>query len=149
MLPCRVIYFNERFYLKCINTEDGSIRTYRIDRMQKITAGEKTTRCGTLPQQQGALLDMYEPDCYEDVRLRVRRELLDDMLEQLGQYAGVRKDDTDEAYVIVRAKVGISYGFYRWVMKYGDTVEILSPEYVRRTFAQKINDVCKMYSDIL
>ncbi|MCI6561606.1 MAG: WYL domain-containing protein, partial [Ruminococcus sp.] len=33
MIPVKVIYFEERFYLKCMNTETLQIRTYRIDRM--------------------------------------------------------------------------------------------------------------------
>ena len=42
------------------------------------------------------------------------------MIEQLGNYAHVREDETDpENYILVRAKMGISHGLYRWIMKYG------------------------------
>lgn len=148
MIPCRVIYFSERFYLKCICEETGQIRTYRVDRMKQITAGTKTAICPELPKHAGAVVDIFEPDFYEDVKLRVCRQLLDDMLEQLGRYASLREDLSDPDYVIVRARMGISYGFYRWVMKYGSAVEILSPESVRQTFAEKVRSVCRLYEDV-
>lgn len=148
LIPCRVVYFNERFYLKCVSEETGQVRTYRVDRMKNITAGEKAEVCLELPKREGAVVDIFEPERYENIRLRVSRELLDDMLEQLGNYASIRDDLSHPGYVIVRAKIGISYGFYRWIMKYGSTVEILSPESVRRDFAEKIRQVCHMYDDI-
>lgn len=40
MIPVKVIYFDDRFYLKCMNAETEQIRTYRIDRMKNIRAGE-------------------------------------------------------------------------------------------------------------
>ena len=120
---------------------------YRVDRMKNITAGEKAEVCLELPKREGAVVDIFEPERYENIRLRVSRELLDDMLEQLGNYASIRDDLSHPDYVIVRAKIGISYGFYRWIMKDGSTVEILSPESVRRDFAEKIRQVCHMYDD--
>lgn len=145
LVPCRLVYFSERFYLKCISEETGQVRTYRVDRMKNITAGEKAMACPKLPRREGAVLDIFEPERYETVKLRVRRELLDDMLEQLGSYASLREDLSHPDCVIIRAKIGISYGFYRWVMKYGSAVEILSPESVRQTFAEKIHRICRMY----
>lgn len=148
LIPCRVVYFSERFYLKCVSEETGQVRTYRVDRMKNITAGEKAGACPELPKREGAVVDIFEPERYENVRLRVSRELLDDMLEQLGNYASIRDDLSHPDYVIVRAKIGISFGFYRWLMKYGSAVEILSPESVRRNIAEKIRQVCHMYDDI-
>lgn len=145
MIPCRIVYFNERFYLKCINEETLALRTYRIDRMRRITAGEKTKVKATLPEPKGAVLDMFEPECYETVRLRVKRFLLDDMLEQFGRYASVRADDPQSDCVELNIRVGISRGFYRWVMKYGSDMEILAPNAVRSHFAAMLSELSQMY----
>ena len=145
MIPCKVIYFDDRFYLKCINEETLSYRTYRIDRMKNITSGNKTKVKTTLPEYDGVIVDMFEPEYFEIVRLRVKRFLLDDMLEQFGKFASVRKDEEYSDSVIVRVKVGISSGFYRWAMRYGEDMEIISPNEIRDNFKNKLKKVSEIY----
>lgn len=144
IIPVKVIYFEDYFYLKCMNTETSQIRTYRVDRMKNITGGEKTTLKPELPKYDGIVLDMFEPDYYESVKLRVKRFLWNDMLEQFGDWASAYNDD-DNAYVIVKVKIGINDSFYRWVMKYGSNIEILAPQKVREIFRQKISEVFEIY----
>lgn len=144
MIPVKVLFFEERFYLKCMNTETSEIRTYRVDRMKDIIGGEKTKLRPELPKYDGIVLDMFEPDYFESVRLRVKRFLWDDMLEQFGDMASARNDD-DNAYVIVKVKIGINDSFYRWVMKYGSNIEILAPQKIRENFQQKLGEVFEIY----
>jgi len=145
MIPCRVIYFNERFYLKCIDEATLNHRTYRIDRMRRISAGDKTKIRAELPKYDGVVVDMFEPERFELVTLRVKRFLLDDMLEQFGSYGSPRDDMQSPDSVILNVKMGISSGFYRWLMKYVEDVEVLSPKSVRDTFSDKLKKVCGMY----
>ncbi len=146
MIPCQVIYFNERFYLKCLNAENQTVRTYRIDRMRHITAGEETKIKAEIPKPDGVVLDIFEPEDFVIVTLKIKRFLLDDMLEQFGKYATVLDDKNPET-VQIRAKIGIGHGFYRWVMKYGQDMEILSPPEVREAFAQRIAGVAALYQE--
>lgn len=145
MIPCRVIYFNERFYLKCLNEETGLLRTYRIDRMRRITAGEKSSRRAVLPEPEGVVLDIFEPERYEYVTLRVKRFLLDDMLEHFGRFGSVREDKSRPDWVEVRVKIGISQTFYQWVMRYGADMEILKPADIRSEFLRKMQEVLEIY----
>ncbi len=144
MIPCKVIYFNERFYLKCMDEETETIRTYRIDRMKCISSGERTKIKAVIPKPDGIVLDIFEPEEFVYVTLRVKRFLLDDMLEQFGKYVTVMKDDNSES-VLIQAKVGVGHGFYRWVMKYGQDMEIISPQKIREAFAEKIKEVYDLY----
>lgn len=146
MIPCKVIFFNERFYLKCMDEKTLKIRTYRIDRMKHIKTGEHTNLKCILPEPQGVVLDMFEPETYSHVKLRIKQFLLDDMLEQFGEYASVLEDDANHLdSVIIRIKVGISQSFYKWVMKYGSNIEILSPESVRTEFIKQLSNVMNLY----
>jgi predicted DNA-binding transcriptional regulator YafY len=145
MIPCRVVYFNERFYLKCVDEETLSHRTYRIDRMRKITAGDKTKIKADIPKPDGVQLDMFEPDYFELVTFRVKRFLLDDMLEQFGRYATCRDDEENPDCVIIRVKIGISQSFCRWVMKYCSNIEIISPENIRKMFCEELEKVSEIY----
>ncbi|MBQ8515798.1 MAG: WYL domain-containing protein [Ruminococcus sp.] len=147
LIPVRVVYFNERFYLKCVNAETQESRTYRIDRMKNITAGDKVKKRPELPKPDGIVLDMFEPDYFESVELRVRRFLLDDMLEQLGDAARVKKESGNTGYVSVRATIGISPGFFSWVLRYGSDVEIVSPKNVRCAFQEKLKTMCSLYQE--
>ena len=147
MIPCKVIYFNERFYLKCVDEITQHTRTYRIDRMRNIKKGETTDLRPILPEAEGVVLDMFEPERYEHVRLRIKKFLLDDMMEQFRDSISVQEEPAYPDCVIVRVKVGISQGFYRWVMKYGADMEILFPESIREEFTQKLRKVTALYQE--
>lgn len=138
MIPIKVVYFNEKFYLRCINEENMSQRVYRIDRMRKITSGDRTRVKAEIPKPDGVVLDMFEPEYFEVVTFRVRRFLLDDMLENFGNYASARDDSENPDSVLIRVKIGINQSFYRWVMKYGSNIEIISPQTVRSGFFEEI-----------
>lgn len=145
MIPVKVIYFDDRFYLKCMNAETEQMRTYRIDRMKNIRAGEKTRKMPKLPKYDGVVLDMFEPEYFENVTLKVKRFLLDDMLEQFGNYARVREISGEPECVMVCAKIGISDSFYRWAMKYGKNIEIISPESIRNKFCEELGKIFEIY----
>ena len=145
MIPCKVIYFNEKFYLKCMDEETGKFRTYRIDRMKNIKSGEKTNKKAALPKPEGVVLDIFDPEKYIYVMLRVKRALLDDMLEQFGSYANVKDDPDHPNQVQVNVKVGIGRGFYRWALKYGSDLEILSPASVREEFRKMLLHMMSLY----
>ncbi len=150
LIPDKVVFTSNRFYLKCIDETTGKARTYRIDRMENIISGERYVpykKSVRVVPQQGVALDIYDVEKYEVVHFRIRRPLLDDFIEMFGEFATVVPDGSgdDSEYIILRANVGISFGFYRWVMKFGSDVEILSPVYVRETFREKLCAVAKMY----
>lgn len=145
MIPCKVIYFDERFYLKCIDEVTGHVRTYRIDRMSKIRGGEQVRKVPELPKMEAAVLDMFEPERIEVVKLRVKRFLLDEMLERFGAFGSAQDDEVYEDCVVVRARVGISQSFYNWVMRYGENVEVLSPPEIRTAMQEHLENVLRQY----
>ena len=63
MLPVKVIYMNERFYLRCFNEETGQLRTYRIDRMKIIKGGEVgSVKPPTEEKPQGFVVNVFPPE---------------------------------------------------------------------------------------
>lgn len=148
LIPVKVVFFNNRFYLKCYNEETVAWRTYRIDRMKNIESGE-VSRC-LLPKEEkcdGFVIDMFEPEYYENVTLRVKRVLLDDMMEHFGEYASVSRYSDDGNSVNISVRVGINQRFYLWVMKYGDGIELLSPPKVRSEFLAEVKKMLGAYPD--
>jgi predicted DNA-binding transcriptional regulator YafY len=149
LIPKRVVYFNERFYLRCFDENSSEYRTYRIDRMKDITVGEKFSE--KIPDDKrydGFVADIFPPDYFENVTFRVKKFLLDEMIEQFGKNANVRDDFDNPDCAIVRVKAGINRQFYLWVMKYGDGLEIVSPKKVRDDFVTEVKKVLQKYSDV-
>ena len=73
MLPVSVIYFHERFYLKCLNEEDEKWRIYRVDRMRNILGGEvSNVRLPPEENYEGFVTDMFAPEYFTVVTLRVK-----------------------------------------------------------------------------
>ncbi|MBR5091449.1 MAG: WYL domain-containing protein [Ruminiclostridium sp.] len=147
MIPVRVVYFDEHFYLRCFNEETEQFRTYRIDRMKDIAGGGKSRK--KIPDDKkynGFVVDMFAPEHFEFVTMRVKRYLLDEMLEQLGEFGSFRDDTDNPDSVLVKAYVGINERFYLWALKYGEGVEILEPAEVRKGFCENLAKISKMYS---
>ena len=148
LLPVRVIYFGERFYLRCYNEEAGAWRTYRIDRMKDIERGKVSRhRIPKETKQEGFVTDMFEPEYYETVTLKIRKYLLDDMMEHFGEYASIIRHTDDGESVNISVRVGINRRFYLWVMKYGDGIELLSPPKVRSDFLAEVRKMLGAYPE--
>lgn len=146
IIPVKVIYFSTRFYLKCMDIESHKSRTYRVDRMKNIRGGETVkSDFSDRTDSDGVVLDMFEPEYFEFVTLHVKRFLMDDMIEWLGSDVNIREDFDDEEYIFINARIGISRGFYRWAMKYGIDIEIVSPLSIRDDFSEAIKKVSRLY----
>jgi len=147
MIPCKVIYFEDRFYLKCIDEASGSVRTYRVDRMKNIQGGAGVRKRPELPKPEAAVLDVFDPDRVEVVRLRVKRVLLGEMLDQFGKFCSAEDDAQQDDCVVIRARVAVSQSFYNWVMRYGEKVEIISPPEIRSEMRRHLEMVLKPYTE--
>ena len=148
LLPVRVIYFDERFYLRCYNEETEAWRTYRIDRMKDIEKGNVSRhRIPKETKQEGFVTDMFEPEYYETVTLKIRKYLLDDMMEHFGEYASIIRHTDDGESMSISVRVGINRRFYLWVMKYGDGIELLSPSNLRADFLTEVRKMLGAYPE--
>ena len=148
LLPVRVVYFNERIYLKCYNQADERWCIYRVDRMKSIVGGDVLhTRLPKEKKSEGFMTDMFEPEYFTFIKLRVKRYLLDDMVEHFGEYASISPySETDES-VTLTVHVGVNQRFYLWAMSYGNAVELLSPEKVRESFLAEVRKMLGAYPE--
>lgn len=148
LLPVKVIYFKERIYLKCYNEAEERWRIYRVDRMRYIEGGEVSrTRLPKEKKKEGFVTDMFEPEYFEYVKLRVKRFLLDDMLEHFGDYASISPYSQKDESVIMTVHVGVNRRFFLWAMSYGDGIELLSPERVREGYLSEVRKMLGAYPE--
>ena len=105
------------------------------------------TRLPKEKKPEGFVTDMFEPEYFEYVRLRVKRYLLDDMLEHFGDYASISPySETDES-VTITVHVGVNQRFFLWVMSYGDGIELISPANVRDEYLAEVRKMLGAYPE--
>ena len=144
----RVVYFNERSYLKCYNEADERWRIYRVDRMRSIVGGDVShTRLPKEKKPEGFVTDMFDPEYFEYVTLKVKRYLLDDMLEHFGDYASISPYSKTDESVTITVHVGVNQRFFLWVMSYGDGIELLSPMKTRSQYLAEVRKMLGAYPE--
>lgn len=147
MIPGKVVYFAERFYLLCMDEHTKEPRTYRIDRMQKITGGDIVKLKCEFPQYDGFVADMFPPDYFETITLRVNKRLLDEMIEQFGKHANIQEKKKNEEWCSIRVRAGINRQFYLWLMRYGNNIQVLSPSKERAQFVAILKEMLLAYDE--
>ena len=147
MLPVSVIYFHERFYLKCFNLTDRKWRIYRVDRMKNIVGGG-LAQFHLPPDEkyEGFVTDMFAPEYFTSVTLRVRKYLLDEMRENFGYFASIMSDE-DSDFVRFHVRVGINQKFYLWLMQFGSGVELAAPAKERAEYLDEVRKMLGAYPE--
>ena len=147
MLPVSVIYFHEKFYLKCFNLTDSKWRIYRVDRMKNIIGGDMAQlRLPPEEKYEGFVTDMFAPKYFTSVTLRVRKYLLDEMRENFGDFASIIPDN-DSDFVRFHVRVGINQKFYLWLMKFGSGVELVAPAKERAEYLDEVRKMLGAYPE--
>ena len=116
--------------------------------MRYIEGGEVSrTRLPKEKKKEGFVTDMFEPEYFEYVKLRVKRFLLDDMLEHFGDYASISPYSQKDESVIMTVHVGVNRRFFLWALSYGDGIELLSPERVREGYLREVRKILGAYPE--
>ena len=147
MLPVSVIYFHEKFYLKCFNLTDSKWRIFRVDRMKNIVGGG-LAQFHLPPDEkyEGFVTDMFAPEYFTSVTLRVRKYLLDEMRENFGYFASIMSDE-DSDFVRFHVRVGINQKFYLWLMQFGSGVELAAPAKERAEYLDEVRKMLGAYPE--
>ncbi len=135
--PFSLVWDNENYYLVAFETESGTVRHYRVDKMQNLTVTD-LPREG-LPENfdpaayAGSLFGMYN-GVQETVKLRFENSLIGVVADRFGREVFLSPDG--DSHFTVTTKVAISPQFLSWVFSFGPQAQILSPEPVRNQFLQ-------------
>lgn len=135
-----MVWCNDTYYVCGFSERHGKIVTFRIDRMHRSALSESAYR----PKPEGydcrQVFSMYDgEDC--TVELKCENSLMDDIVDRFGEQ--VQTGRYDSSHFTVRVQVSVNPTFYAWVFTYGGQIEILSPEPVRREYAQRLQAALK------
>lgn len=149
--PYGLLWDNGNYYLYAYITEKNEFRTFRIDRMERITNplpdkrdGEMEFSKDRITNQEFKVFQQYHG---EKCRVRVRfiNRLADAVIDQFGK--DTMLIPTDENHFTATLPVELSPPFYAWVATFGRGAKILTPASAingMRGFIEKVSD---MYQD--
>lgn len=147
--PYKLLINDGNFYLFAYNSQRQKMLTYRVDRMKDV-------RLMGIPREGAAAyaeldtktimkrrFNMFSGQT-ELVQMRFVNSLLDTVIEKLGKN-GVRYKKLDDHHFSVTAKIEVSDQFYGWILGFGRSVQIQSPQSVIDAFTAYIDGVRKQY----
>lgn len=146
--PWALTWDDENYYLIGFDSPAGTIKHFRVDKMQKIQLTDKKRDGEThfknfdLGAYSKKTFGMYG-GTEETVTLRCKNHLAGVMLDRFGQDVIFRI--VDEEHFEFHVKVQTSPLFYAWVLNFGDEVKITAPLSVQEALVDRLQKVLSLY----
>jgi len=139
--PYATVWNNDRYYLVGWSDKREAINIWRIDRMEV----PKITNRKRVPPPEGFDVRNYTDKVFwmyggpeEEVTLRCRRSILDQVVDRFGEGLKIRKLDSGTFDVTV--PVSVSNTFFAWVFQFTGEMRILAPGYVKEKYAEMLGN---------
>ncbi len=144
--PRALIWDNENYYLLAFDSASGTLRHYRVDKMQDIRLcdlrGEGPDGAFDPAAYAGSLFGMYH-GAQETVKIRFENSLIGVVADRFGREVFLSPDG--DGHFVVTAHVAVSPQFLAWVMGFGRQAQILSPWPVREQFVALLREMEENY----
>lgn len=134
--PYATIWNSDRYYLVGYSDKLNKVATFRIDRMDT----PKQLQQRRVPEPKEFNIQNYTDKVFwmydgneEDVTLRCRHNLMDQMIDKFGEGIEIRNVQSETFDITV--PVHISGTFYAWVTQFVGEMKIVAPEYIRQAYA--------------
>lgn len=150
--PYALIWSKDHYYLVCNNPKYSNLMHVRLDRISNIEI--TSVRCRHFSavskykdkfdsaDYSNKLFNMFSGES-GSIQLRCSNNIIDDILEQFGEDVPVKIDGDD--HFIAKANVELSEGLVSWIMQYGDSVEVLSPDKLKKALKEKAKSILNLY----
>ena len=139
--PYATIWNNDRYYLVGSSDKRKEVNTFRVDRMTKVKQIQKKR----VPEPEDFNIQDYTDKVFwmydgneEDVTLRCKRHLMDQMIDKFGE--GVNVSNVRRETFDITVPVHISGTFYAWVTQFIGEMTITGPEHVRDAYAEFLQE---------
>jgi predicted DNA-binding transcriptional regulator YafY len=131
--PIALIYTDDKYYLRCYNSNRKEYRNYRIDRIEDVQhldsliGDEALVSAKELETYTSKTFKMYG-GTEEKVELEFTEDLIDVIYDQFGLDTKIKRSGNNRYTTTV--KVQISGTFWGWFFQFPDQMRIISPETV-------------------
>ena len=148
--PYAMLWDNGNYYLYAY-TDKGNFRTFRIDRMERISQplqeereGEREFHAEAITAREYKVFQMYHGDKAK-VRVRFSNHLADAVIDQFGKNVVLVPED--EKHFTTTLPVEMSPPFFAWIATFGRAAKILSPAAAVDKMREFIGRCADMYKD--
>lgn len=142
--------FGRRWYMLARDKADGRLKTYPLDRILRLEADKETFEMPKDFRAETHFFDSYgiivDPEDLdvEDIRLKANAKERD-YLRSLPLHHSQKEIEKNDEYSVFALRLRPSRDFMREILSRHDSVEILSPEWVREDMKAYIKDMMKVY----
>lgn len=153
--PYAMIWSNDHYYLVANNAKYDNLMHTRIDRMKKVEIFDMRARnfSEVSPYKKsfdsadysGRIFNMFSGDT-QRLEISCHNSILEEILDRFGQTGEIRKSKTENRFEIV-SKCVVSDGLVSWIMQFGDKIEVIAPESLKKDVKEKANSISKLYCD--
>ena len=148
--PYALHWENGNYYLYAYS--NGEFRSFRIDRMERISeplpllrdGAEQYRKTALTSTKQPKVFSMYHGDIYT-IRMRFSNRLAGAVIDEFGK--DTMLIPVDEKHFTFLADVEISPPFFAWVATFGRKAKILGPEAVVEKMKEFLQKSMDMYKD--
>lgn len=153
--PYSLVLIDGKYYLICNNNEFNDLSYFRVDRIANLEILEdeiiKKVEEVTGTNADLKISEFVERSLYQyggkEIRLTMKccHKMLDELFDKFGEELRISKADEKNIEVIVKVPDG--YGLYYWILQHGDSIEVISPKYVREEVKTKLKDALELYGE--
>lgn len=147
--PWALSWDDENYYLVAYDSEEETIKHYRVDKMVGIEItrdrrqGKEHFEQFDMASYAKKMFGMYHGD-EQTVHMRFVNEFAGVVIDRFGKDVSMVKVDDD--HFEVRVDVAVSHQFLGWIIALGDNVEILGPESVVNQMKEIGQNLVKRYN---
>lgn len=154
--PYALIWSNDHYYLVSNNSKYDNLMHTRIDRMKKVLITDEPARdfSEVSPYRaffdsadySGKLFNMFSGD-NQKLKLRCSDSILEEMVDRFGDDCEISKvaGNKGDTFILDTSCV-CSEGLVSWLMQFGNKVEVLSPESLKRDIIEKAQSIFDVYN---
>lgn len=154
--PYALIWSNDHYYLVSNNSKYDNLMHTRIDRMKKVRIIEEPSRdfAEVSPYRtffdsadySGKLFNMFSGDT-QKLRLCCDDSILEEMVDRFGDDCNISKAAMDDSHTfMLETSCVCSEGLVSWLMQFGNKVQVISPENLKRDITEKVNSILVVYN---
>ena len=147
--PWALTWNDGNYYLIAYDAAAAMIKNYRVDKMDQIKVlpdvrtGKNVFRQIDMAGYTRENFDMFAGK-ETMVTLRFTRDLVGVMIDRFGKEITICRVNEDHDEITV--PVAVSGMFYGWAAGFGNGVEIVKPEEVRKEYCEKLKQILTSYS---
>jgi predicted DNA-binding transcriptional regulator YafY len=141
--------FRQRWYVIGKNTVKNALRTYSLDRVQRIEVIKQSFKLPKafdpaeyFSESFGIIVDEEVPPCV--VRLKAYNKQAD-YIRTLPLHTSQEEIETTEEYAVFSYYIAPTFDFVQEILSRGSEVEVLAPEELRNEIADKAAQMVERY----